>query len=69
MEQETYCCRLKQETIMAVVRNRSGKDSGEIDYNLMCDKFDRMSIGCLQDAIVTLNVLQKKCIDRIRELK
>ena len=61
--------RLDEECIMAVVRNRSGLDSGEIDYSLMCDKFDRMSIGCLQDALKTLSVLQNKCTERIAELQ
>lgn len=63
------CCRLSQECIMAVVRNRSGIDSGEIDYSLMVAKFDRLSIGCLQDAIETMDILQRKCADRILELK
>lgn len=61
-------CRLTQECIMAVVRNRSGIDAGEIDYSLFVAKFDRMSIGCLKDAIVTLDTLKKKCVDRIQVL-
>ena len=62
------CCRLSQECIMAVVRNRSGIDAGEIDYTLRVAKFDRMSVGCLEDAIKTIDVLRKKCADRIQHL-
>lgn len=64
-----YCCRLREETIMAVVRNRSGIDAGEVDYSLMCAKFDKLSIGCLEDVIATLKTLKKKCEVRIEELK
>lgn len=61
--------RLEEECIMAVVRNRSGMDSGEIDYNLMTDKFEQMSIGCLKDALITLGVLADKCRERIKVLE
>ena len=60
--------RLDEEYIMAVVRNRSGIDAGEIDYNLSVDKFDRMSIGCLLDTITTLKTLIDKCEDKISQL-
>lgn len=35
--------RLDEECIMAVVRNRSGVDSGEIDYHLNVLRFENMS--------------------------
>lgn len=54
---------------MAVVRNRSGIDSGEIDYNLNVARFDRMSRGCLEDAVKTLGVLRQRCVERLRELE
>lgn len=63
------CCRLAQEYIIAVVRNRSGIDAGEIDYNLNVKRFERMSIGCLNDAIKMLDVLRQRCIDRRCELE
>lgn len=56
--------KLDEECIMAVVRNRSGIDSGEIDYNIKVEKFERMSVGCLDDAIATLDELKEKCIAR-----
>lgn len=61
--------RLEEECIVAVVRNRSGIDAGEIDYTLMCDKFDRMSVGCLKDGLRTLDVLKQKFQDRIKKLE
>lgn len=61
--------RLDEECIMAIVRNRSGIDSGEIDYCLMVTRFERMSIGCLEDAIRTLDVLRSRCSERIQELE
>lgn len=61
--------RLDEECIMAVVRNRSGFDSGNIDYHLIMTRFERMSIGCLEDAIKTLDVLRLRCIERIGELE
>jgi len=59
--------RLDDEYIMAVVRNRSGIDSGEIDYSLSIDRFDKLSIGCLMDCIDTLGVLAGKCKDEIEK--
>lgn len=61
--------RLEEECIMAVVRNRSGIDSGEIDMTLMIKRFERMSIGCLKDAIKTLEVLRLRCVKRIQDLE
>ena len=60
--------RLDDECIMAVVRNRSGIDSGEIDYSLMLEKFEGLSIGCLMDCMDTLGVLASKCKERIESL-
>ena len=53
--------RLDDECIMAVVRNRSGIDSGEIDYSLMIERFENLSDGCLMDCMDTLGVLAAKC--------
>lgn len=53
-----YCCRLDQEFILGVVRNRSGIDSGEIDYNIRCHKLSNQSKGCLQDILSTLDCLK-----------
>jgi hypothetical protein len=63
-----HCCRLDEETIIAIVRNRSGIDAGEIDYTLRTEKFDNQSIGSLKDMIVTMHNLIGKCQDRIVEL-
>ena len=54
---------------MAIGRNRSGIDSGEIDYTLMYERFEKQSIGSLEDIIITLKVLIKKCDNRIIELE
>lgn len=64
-----HCCRLSQETIVAIVRNRSGIDSGEIDYTLKCDRFEKQSVGCLEDIISTMKTLIVKCQERMAELK
>ena len=64
-----YCCRLDQEYIMAVVRNRSGIDAGEIDYTLSVEKFDNLRGGCLEDVIETLGILKKKCEQRLKEVQ
>ena len=61
--------RLDEECIMAVVRNRSGIDSGEIDYSIMSDKFDQQQIPCLKEIMATLSQLRMKCQDRIDEVK
>jgi len=60
--------RLNEEYIMAVVRNRSGIDSGEIDYSIPVDKFDKQSIQSLEEIKTELARLIKKCEDRIREV-
>jgi hypothetical protein len=57
--------RLDDEYIMAVVRNRSGVDSGEIDYSIKCDRFDRLSLGDLAKIIKTINELGRKCTERM----
>lgn len=61
--------RLDEECIMAVVRNRSGIDSGEIDCHLNLDMFERMSLGDLDDTLRTLDVLASLCLKRVGELK
>lgn len=61
--------RLEDECIFAIVRNRSGIDSGEIDYHLKMDRFERMSIYCLKNALQTIEVLKTRCLNRIVELE
>ena len=61
--------RLEEECIMAVVRNRSGMDAGEIDYTLMSYKFDGQSEPSLREIVKTLGQLNKKCLERIEQLK
>lgn len=61
--------RLEEECIMYVGRNRSGIDSGNIDYGIFVSKFERMSIGCLEDSLKSLKVLEGRVLDRISELK
>lgn len=56
-----YCCRLCQEYKMAIVVNRSGVDSGEIDYSLPIEKFEKLSMGQLEDCIRSLKLLIRKC--------
>lgn len=60
--------RIEEEYIIAIVRNRSGVDAGEIDYSLKVDKFEKMSIGCLKDTLKTMSVLETKIKDRLTEL-
>ncbi len=61
--------RLEEECIMYIGRNRSGIDSGEIDYGIFTDKFERMSIHCLKDALRSLRVIQERIDERIKKLE
>lgn len=63
-----YCCRLNQECIMAIVRNRSGIDSGEIDYIIKGARFDSQNIKSMFEIISTLKELINRCQDRIDEM-
>ena len=58
-------CRLEQEYIMAVVINRSGIDSGEVDYSIPCAKFDSLHEVTLEAAIKVLETLKNRCRERI----
>lgn len=60
--------RLDAEYIMAIVRNSSGCDSGEIDCSIKCDRFDRLRPEELKDALRMLEILKTRCEDRIKEL-
>ncbi len=60
--------RLDEECIMYIGRNRSGIDSGEIDYGIYIDKFERMSVHCLKDALRSLKVIETRVHERIKEL-
>lgn len=61
--------RLDEECIMYIGRNRSGIDSGEIDYGIFIDKFERMSIRCLEDSLRSLAVIKERIDARLIELK
>lgn len=61
--------RLDDEYLMAVVRNRSGIDSGEIDYSIPIQKFERQDLGSLGEIMHTLDVLKNRCLERIDEVK
>ncbi len=63
-----YCCRLDQETIIAIVRNRSGVDCGEIDYNIRGERFDNQDIKSIFEIISALKDLINRCQDRIDEI-
>lgn len=54
-------CRLEQEYIMAVVRNRSGVDSGEIDFNIKTYRFDSLNERDLKRTIFILKRLIEEC--------
>jgi len=69
MSEVKYCCRLDEETIISIGRNRSGIDSGEIDYTIMCDKFNQQDAGSLCYMISTMEDLIKQCKRRINKLK
>ena len=60
--------RLDEECIMAVVRNRSGIDSGEIDYTLMVDRFENLSYADLMAVMGTLEDLVDRTAKRLRDL-
>ena len=60
--------RLDEEYIMAVVRNRSGIDSGEIDYSIKCDRFERLNVADLCEVIKTINILGRRCTERLAEI-
>jgi hypothetical protein len=53
---------------MAVVRNRSGIDSGEIDFSIKIDRFYDLSIRDLEAAQSTLGVLMNRCRERAEQL-
>lgn len=63
-----YCCRLNEECIVAIVRNRIGVDFGEIDYTIRCERFDNQDRKSLLEMISTMRILINKCQDRIDEL-
>lgn len=60
--------RLEEECIMYVGRNRSGIDSGRIDYGIFVDKFERMSLPDLFDSLETIEVIVSRIKERIVEL-
>ena len=41
MSKSMPCCRLDQEFICGIVRNRSGIDSGELDFTIRCERADK----------------------------
>lgn len=42
MSDQEPCCRLCQEYLAAIVRNRSGIDSGEIDFDIRVGKLEAL---------------------------
>ena len=60
--------RLEEEYILAVVRNRSGMDAGEIDFSIPVDKFEGQRVTCLNEIIKTLDHLKSECINRIKTI-
>ena len=64
-----HCCRLKEECIMYIGRNRSGMDAGEIDSGIFTDKFNQMSEQCLEDALRSIEVITKMIRKRMELLR
>ena len=60
--------RLDEECIMAVIKHRSGVDSGEIDYSIMVERFNSQSVSRLQEILDTLEMLKIKVVDRMKEI-
>lgn len=59
--------RIEDEYIMAVVRNRSGVDSGELDYSIRCSRFDELSVRDLKEVREILCRLSDRVVERIFE--
>ena len=60
--------RLEQEYVVAVVINRSGIDSGEVDYSIPIDRFEKLRPTTLKAVIEELNFLKRKFRKRLLEL-
>lgn len=60
--------RIEDEYILYVGRNRSGQDSGQIDYGIRINRFEDLSTSDLEDMIKTLNVLISKTNERLLHL-
>lgn len=60
--------RLEEEYILAVVRNRSGIDSGEIDYSIRSDRFERQDAFSLLEIAKTLDALKVKVAEQIAKV-
>ena len=60
--------RLDDECIMAVVRNRSGIDSGEIGYSILVARFEAQTKNSLVEIINILDILKDKCLNRIEKI-
>lgn len=60
--------RLDDEYIMAVVRNRSGISSGEIDYNIKSYRFHRQPVESLKEIKKYLKSLSNICDERIETI-
>jgi hypothetical protein len=60
--------RLDEEFIMAVVRNSSGIDSGELDYSIKSDRFENLSFKDILKVKDVLIDLSTKCNERIAEM-
>lgn len=61
--------RMEEECIVYVGRNRSGIDSGEIDWTICTQKFERQPIPSLIEIIKALDYLKQRCCERIIEIE
>lgn len=61
-------CRLEQEYIMAVVINRSGIDSGEVDMSIPTDRFEHLPVACLLEVVKELDYLKLYTENRLAAL-
>ena len=62
-----YCCRLDQEFICGIVRNRSGIDSGELDYAIRCERAELDINNVIKETERLLKRLHEIRADMIKE--
>ncbi len=62
-----YCCRLDQEFICGIVRNRSGIDSGELDFTIRCEKAELDINNVIKETERLLKRLHEIRADMIKE--
>jgi hypothetical protein len=54
------CCRLSQEFICGVVRNRSGIDSGELDISIRVERADKDLDNVIKEVEWLLKTLRER---------